>query len=75
MGLFFQVERNHLFNFGRRYYGEQFCEIILNLNQWFKRRCLLKIFVIWSSGSPFVQQSGSFCSILVEGIMRTNSVK
>ena len=30
-------------------------EIILNLDQWFKRRSLLKIFLIWSSGGPFVQ--------------------
>ena len=27
------VERNHLFNFGRRHHEEQFCEIILNLEQ------------------------------------------
>ena len=53
-------------------YEEQFCEIILNLNQW---RCLLKIFLIWSSGDPFVQQSGTICAILVECIERNNSVK
>ena len=34
------------------------------------RRCCLKIFLIWSSGSPFVQRSGTICAILVEGIMR-----
>ena len=33
-------------------------------------RCLLNIFLIWSSGSPFVQQSGTICAILVEGIKR-----
>ena len=27
------VERNHLCNFGRRHHEEQFCEIILNLDQ------------------------------------------
>ena len=32
------AERNHLCNFGRGYYEEQFCEIILNLGQWFRRR-------------------------------------
>ena len=32
------AERNHLFNFGRRHHKEQFCEIILNLDQWFRRR-------------------------------------
>ena len=30
---FCSVERNQLCNFGRRYYEEQFCEIILNLGQ------------------------------------------
>ena len=60
-------------NFGRRHREEQFCEIILNLDQCFRcrlkiflicssgaqwfRRFLLKIFLIWSSGSPFVQRS------------------
>ena len=34
-----------------------------------------KIFLIWSSGRPFVQQSGTICAILVEGIKRNNSVK
>ena len=28
------VEQNHLCNFGRGFYEEQFCEIILNLSQW-----------------------------------------
>ena len=53
------VEWNHFCNFGRRHHEEQFCDIILNLDQWF-RRCCLKIFLIKSSGSPlkaFVQQS------------------
>ena len=31
---FCSVERKHLCNFGRVYYEEQFCEIILNLDQW-----------------------------------------
>ena len=68
------AERNHLCNFGRRQHEEQFCEIILNLDQWFMR-CPLKIFRIWSSGSPFVKWSRAICAILVEGIMRNNSVK
>ena len=70
----FPVEQNHLCNFGRSHHEEQFCEIILNLDQWFRRRCRLKIFLIWSSGGPFVPWSGTFCAILVEGIMRNNSV-
>ena len=32
--------RNHLCNFGRRHHEEQFCVIILNLDQWVKRRCV-----------------------------------
>ena len=68
------ANRNHLYNFCRRHHEELFCEIILNLDQWFRRKGRLNIFVIWSSGSPFVQQSGTICEILVEGIMRNNSV-
>ena len=51
------------------------CEMILNLNQWFMMKCSLKVFLIWSSGSPFVKQRVTICAILVEGIMRNNSVK
>ena len=68
------VEQNHLCNFGRGYQEEQICEIILNLDQWFRRRCLLKVFLIWSSGGSFVQQSKTIHAILVEGIKRNNSV-
>ena len=39
---FCSVKQNHLCNFGRGYYEEQFCEIILNLDQW-SRRCFLNI--------------------------------
>ena len=58
-------------NFGKGHHEEQFCEIILKLDLWFKR-CCFKIFLIWSSGDPFVQRSGIICAILVEGIMRNN---
>ena len=72
---FCSAEWNHLWHFGRRHHEKQFCEIILNLDQWFRRRCVLKIFLIWSSGGPFGQRSGTICGIFVEGIMRKNSVK
>ena len=40
------MERTHLGNFGRVHYGEYSCEIILNLDQWFRRRyCLKKKFM------------------------------
>ena len=48
------AEQNHLCNFGRNHHEEQFCEIIFNLDQWFRKRCPLKISLIWSSGRPFV---------------------
>ena len=55
-------------------YEEQFCEIILNLDQWFWRNCRSKAFLIWISGSPFVQHSVTICANLLEGIKRNNSV-
>ena len=67
--------RNHLCNFGRGYQEEQFCEIILSLDQCFRRRYVLKIFLTWRSGGPYVQGRGTICAILVDGIMRNNSVK
>ena len=55
------AERNHLYNFGRGFHEEQFCEIILNLDQWF-RRCSLKdvlsralAALVFSGAEPFVQ--------------------
>ena len=72
---FCSAELNHLCKFGRGYHEEQFCEIIMNLDQWFRRRFIFKIFLIWRSGDHFVQRSETICAILVEGIMRNNSVK
>ena len=49
-------------HFGKGYYEEQFCEIILNLDQWFRRRCHLKDFLsgaltalLFGGAKPFVQ--------------------
>ena len=69
------ADPNHLCNFGRRYHEKQFCEIILNLDQWFRRNCRPNVFLIWISGSPFVQHKVTIFAILLEGIMRNNSVK
>ena len=48
-------------NVGRRHHEEQFCEIILNLDQWFMRRCHLKDFLsgalaalMFGGAEPFV---------------------
>ena len=50
------ADLNYLCNFGRMYHEEQFCDISKNLDQWFRRKSRLKVFLIWISGSPFVQQ-------------------
>ena len=34
-----------LCNFGRKHHEKQFCEIILNLDQWFRKRRHLKYFL------------------------------
>ena len=46
-------DRNHLCNFGRMYHVEGFCEIILNLDQWFRRRCRSKVFSYLEVWQPF----------------------
>ena len=59
---FCSTENNHLCNFGRRFYEEQFCEIILNLDKWFRKRCRLKDFLsgtlaalLFGEAEPFMQ--------------------
>ena len=56
------MERNHLCNFGIECYKEQFCEIILNLGKWFRRRCCLTDFLsealvslLFGGAEPFMQ--------------------
>ena len=66
---FCSAERNHLCNFGRGYYEEQFREIIWVSGQSFKR------VLIWSSCGPPVQWSGTIYAILKEGIMGNIHVK
>ena len=46
------MELNHLDYFDRGYHEAQFCEIVLNLDKWFRRKCRLKTFHIRSSGGP-----------------------
>ena len=65
----------YLCNFASRYHEEQFCENISNLDQWFRRKCCLKVFLIWSSDSPFIHWSVTICAILVDGIKKNTSVK
>ena len=61
------LQWNHLCNFGRRHHEEQFCEIILKLDQWL--RVFKGIFDL------ALERSGTIYAILVEGIMRNNFVK
>ena len=68
------VDCNHLCNIGRRHHEEQSCEISLNLDQWFRRKYRLKVFLFWSSGSPYVQRSVIICAIKVKGIKTNNLV-
>ena len=56
---FCSAELNHLCNFGRKYPEEQFCEIILNFGPVVQTELLFKRFLIWSSGSPPFQMSGT----------------
>ena len=59
---FCSAERNYLCNFGRGYLEVQFHEIILNLGQWFRRRCRIKYFLsgalatlLFSGAEPFIE--------------------
>ena len=69
------VEQNHLCNFRRGHHEEQNSEIILNLDQWFRRSCCLYIFLIWNSGGHPVQWSKTIYAILKEGTIRNIHVK
>ena len=54
-----------MYYFGRVYFKEHFCEIILNLDACFRRNYSLKIFHIFSSGGNLKQQSETVCAMLV----------
>ena len=66
---FCSAECNCLCNFGRGYSEEQFCEIILNLSQWF-RRCCFKYFLFGALAALLVDGA-----ILKEGIIGNIHVK
>ena len=69
----FSAERNNLCNFGRS--REAILIFFLNLDQCFRRICLLKISYL-EFCHPFCSAEWNHCAILVEGIMsmRSNSV-
>ena len=64
-----------MINFGRKHHEVHFCKVILNLDQWFSRRGNLKIFLIYRSGSLFVQCFQIICAIMIGDIMPNISVK
>ena len=63
------MDGNHLCNFSRGQHEVYFCEITLNLDQWFRRRLRLKDFL---SGALL---GVLFGALLVAGIRWNNSVK
>ena len=71
---FCSAEGNNLCNFCRRYHEEQFCEIILNLGKWLRRRCCLKDFLSRALAAS-VHWSTTIYAIFKEGIMGNIHVK
>ena len=70
---FCSEEQNRLCNFGRGYQEEQFCEIILNLDMWFRKRCHVKDFLSGALAA-LVWWSGTIYAFLVEGIMENQHI-
>ena len=69
------ADQNHLSNFNRGSPKKLFREIILKLGHWPTVTCYLKVFLFFSSGGPFVQQSRTILAVLIEGHPRNRSVK
>ena len=61
-------------HFGRGCYEVQFCEIILNLGQWFRRSCL-KDFLSGAVVPLLSIGAKPFMHILKEGIIENTHVK
>ena len=73
---FCSAKWNQLCNFGRRHHEEQFCENYFEFGPVVQEKMSFKdisYLELWAS--PFIQRSTTICAILVEGIMRNNSVK
>ena len=71
--LFLGSGAKRLVQFSREHYEEHSCGIILNLDQWLRKRCLT-IFLLALTANLFSEVE-QFCAILVEGMMRNMSVK
>ena len=68
------AEQNHLCNFDRGYPEKNFCEIILNLDLWFRMKCRLKDFLSGALAALMFSGAKTIYANLVEGIM-WNSLK
>ena len=66
---------NQLCIYGSGHHAEHFCETILNLDQWFKRKCCLRHISYLELPGPLFQFSGIICAIMVKCITRINSEK
>ena len=67
-----------MYNCGSGQYGEHSCKIILNLDKIilnFGQWTSFKYISMLSSAGHFDQRSKTVCAIIVEGIMRTTSLK
>ena len=65
-----------IYNFRRGHYMKDFGEIILNLDQWFRKRCHSKIFLSKSLATVyFCQRSKTICANLAEDIIKNISMK
>ena len=53
---FCSVECNYLSNFGKGFYEEQICEIILNMGQWFRRNFLSGTLMALLCGGAILKQ-------------------
>ena len=70
------MERNNLCNIGKGHYEEQFCEFVLNLEQWLRRKCHLKTFYL-ELRQPLVSvEQNHLCNFSRwHYIVRNNSLK
>ena len=66
------VEQNHSCNFDTKHHKEKFFDIILNLNHWFRRRCLLKDFLSRALMVLKFSRGEQFMQTKAKGIMGNN---
>ena len=68
---FCSVQWNHMCYFGRWHYQKRFCEIILKLDQWFRRRCCLKTFLSRALAAPLFSRVESFVQFWTRALQET----